>query len=407
MNTTAKGNKFEDKVYQIFKGLLEDDKLLVNSKQSVIKKKAKYYSEARKKNIITDISIETTMDMSSSYNLLTIIECKDCNRPISVDDVEEFYTKLSQLKAHKGIVISRQGFQQGAIQVAEHYHIALIRINDDNSMLAIANREFKSYSAIRARILLSDPNNSIEQVIVLDSGVCYNNFLEFFERIGLVLRKTQNNIVPYYSSESIIKIINHLNIQYCYDNDRLSVEKICQHITSKYNTTFEERLLDVKLLGKTNFQKNIIIINSLLKQDKHRYRFTIAHEIGHLLLHRKLHSHFEETENSQNIIYREKLSNSDIMEYQANLFARHLLMPYESFKLAFANFLTKENITKIPIYVDSQRCNIALCNKLCLFLGDKFNVSKQVARIALKQHKWLIDANDTIDYLRHLKMKAD
>ena len=82
MNTTAKGNKFEDKVYQIFKGLLEDDKLLVNSKQSVIKKKAKYYSEARKKNIITDISIETTMDMSSSYNLLTIIECKDCNRPI-------------------------------------------------------------------------------------------------------------------------------------------------------------------------------------------------------------------------------------------------------------------------------------------------------------------------------------
>lgn len=95
------------------------------------------------------------------------------------------------------------------------------------------------------------------------------------------------------------------------------------------------------------------------------------------------------------------------MEYQANLFARHLLMPYESFKLAFANFLTKENITKIPIYVDSQRCNIALCNKLCLFLGDKFNVSKQVARIALKQHKWLIDANDTIDYLRHLKMKAD
>lgn len=49
MNTTAKGNKFEDKVYQIFKGLLEDDKLLVNSKQSVIKKKAKYYSEARKK----------------------------------------------------------------------------------------------------------------------------------------------------------------------------------------------------------------------------------------------------------------------------------------------------------------------------------------------------------------------
>ena len=41
MNTTAKGNKFEDKIYQIFKGLLEDEKLPVNRKQSVIKKKEK------------------------------------------------------------------------------------------------------------------------------------------------------------------------------------------------------------------------------------------------------------------------------------------------------------------------------------------------------------------------------
>ena len=101
------------------------------------------------KAIITDISIETTMEISSSYNILTIIECKDCNRPTSVDDVEEFYTKISQLKAQKGIVISRHGFQQGAIQVAEHYHIGLIRINDDDSMLTIANRKFKSYKVIR------------------------------------------------------------------------------------------------------------------------------------------------------------------------------------------------------------------------------------------------------------------
>ena len=403
MNTTAKGNKFEDRIYQIFKALLEDDRLLVNSKQSIIKKKAKYYSEARKKHIITDISIETTMDISSSYNLLTIIECKDCNRPTSVDDVEEFYTKLSQLKAHKGIVISRHGFQHGAIQVAEHYHIGLIRINDDDSMLSFANREFKSYSVIRARTLLAELNLSLGQVVILDSGICYNSFLEFFERIGLVLRKTRNSIVPYRSPEEIIRIINWLSVQHCYDNDCLNIEKICQYIASKYKIRFEEQLLDLKLFGKTDFQKNIIVINSRLKHDEHRYRFTIAHEIGHLLLHRKLHSNFEETEISQNIIYKEKLSSKVKMEYQANLFAEHLLMPYESFKLAFAYFLTKENITKVPIYVDSQRCNVALCYKLCSFLGDKFNVSKQVARIALKYNKWLVDANDTIDILRSFK----
>lgn len=407
MNTTAKGNKFEDRIYQIFKGLLEDDRLLVNSKQSIIKKKAKYYSEARKKHIITDISIETTMDISSSYNILTIIECKDCNRPTSVDDVEEFYTKLSQLKAHKGIVISRHGFQQGAIQVAEHYHIGLIRINDDDSMLSFANREFKSYSVIRARTLLAEPNISLGQVIILDSGISYNSFLDFFERIGLVLRKTQNSIVPYRSPEEIKKLINWLNIQHCYDDDCLNIEKICHYIASKYKIKFEEQLLDLRLFGKTDFQKNVIVINSRLKQDEHRYRFTIAHEIGHLLLHRKLHSNFEETEISQSIIYKEKLSNNDIMEYQANLFAEHLLLPYEPFKLAFARFLVMENISKPKIYVDSQKCNMALCFKLCSYIGDKFNISKQAARIALKHNKWLIDANDTIDYLRNLKMKAD
>lgn len=39
MNTTAKGDKFEDKVYKVFRGLLEDNRLPVNSQQSIIKQK--------------------------------------------------------------------------------------------------------------------------------------------------------------------------------------------------------------------------------------------------------------------------------------------------------------------------------------------------------------------------------
>lgn len=406
MNTTAKGNKFEDKIYQIFKGLLEDEKLPVNRKQSVIKKKEKYYSEARKKHIITDISIETTMEISSSYNILTIIECKDCNRPTSVDDVEEFYTKISQLKAQKGIVISRHGFQQGAIQVAEHYHIGLIRINDDDSMLTIANRKFKSYSVIGAKTLLATPNIPEGQVVILDSGICYNSFLELFERIGLIFQKTQNSVVPYRSPEEIMKFINELDINHCYDNGCLNIEKICQHIASKYKILFEDQLLDLRTFGRTDFQNNLIVFNSRLKQDEHRYRFTIAHEIGHLLLHRKLHSNFEETESSQNIIYKEKLSNNDIMEYQANIFAEHLLLPLRNLRMAFAQFMVQENITKVPLYLDNQRCNIALGYKACSYIGDKFNVSKQMAKIALKHNNLLKDASDVIDYLRNIKFTS-
>lgn len=56
---------------------------------------------------------------------------------------------------------------------------------------------------------------------------------------------------------------------------------------------------------------------------KHRQRFTIAHEIGHFMLHRdRIGDGIRDT-----ILYRSKLSNQ--MEAEANRFAASLLMPFE------------------------------------------------------------------------------
>jgi len=94
------------------------------------------------------------------------------------------------------------------------------------------------------------------------------------------------------------------------------------------------------------------------------------------------------------------------MEYQANIFAEHLLLPLRNLRMAFAQFMVQENITKVPLYLDNQRCNIALGYKACSYIGDKFNVSKQMAKIALKHNNLLKDASDVIDYLRNIKFTS-
>lgn len=84
---------------------------------------------------------------------------------------------------------------------------------------------------------------------------------------------------------------------------------------------------------------------------RNRRRFTIAHELGHFLLHRSL----IEQEGST-VLYRTSMTNRDIIEIQANRCAAALLMPKDLVKQAF------------------NEANGASFEKL-IILANKFNVS--------------------------------
>lgn len=70
----------------------------------------------------------------------------------------------------------------------------------------------------------------------------------------------------------------------------------------------------------------VIVVNS--DHHEHRKRFTIAHEIGHFILHRDLSPVFVD---GSKTFLRNSLSSkgSDIHEIEANTFAAELLMPEE------------------------------------------------------------------------------
>ncbi|THA07606.1 hypothetical protein D3M78_09280, partial [Rodentibacter pneumotropicus] len=64
-----------------------------------------------------------------------VIECKDYASPISIEKIDAFVTKISDIPGLKGIFATKIGYQQGAKKKAEFHNIGLFTIrepqNDD------------------------------------------------------------------------------------------------------------------------------------------------------------------------------------------------------------------------------------------------------------------------------------
>ncbi|MDX1971080.1 MAG: ImmA/IrrE family metallo-endopeptidase [Candidatus Sumerlaeia bacterium] len=105
-----------------------------------------------------------------------------------------------------------------------------------------------------------------------------------------------------------------------------------------------------RILGKTVLSNRTIYINPEIKHEPY-YRFTLAHEIGHWILHCRPHlpnpdqlSLFEEAPHTEEstewiTLYRSMGDfggeQYDPLEVQANKFAAHLLMPEEDIRREF------------------------------------------------------------------------
>ena len=90
----------------------------------------------------------------------------------------------------------------------------------------------------------------------------------------------------------------------------------------------EEAMDDDNQLGRLDVEKSHVTLNSAGKDIAYRFRFTMAHELGHFLLHAPLFKKqgvvsVGESEKTLSI----NRSDSRRLEYQANKFASCLLMP--------------------------------------------------------------------------------
>ena len=139
-------------------------------------------------------------------------------------------------------------------------------------------------------------------------------------------------------------------------------------------TVFKDGYMNVYNNGEKElkkFNKNTMVFDIKLSEDykqEGRFLFTLAHEIGHWILHRK---HFFIDEQQQNIfdlledenrdnfiicvkrnesamLYVRKKTPEEWIEWQADNFASSLLMPKDIFKTTYEH-LKEENMNKEQI----------------------------------------------------------
>jgi len=105
------------------------------------------------------------------------------------------------------------------------------------------------------------------------------------------------------------------------DGDKLNVVSIAKGLGfTVYNASFDNNKIAGKVVSDEN-EKSIYINKS---DTPERKRFTVAHEIGHIVLHHPLDdSPFSKVD------YRGANNTFDRKEWEANRFAAALLMPEE------------------------------------------------------------------------------
>lgn len=155
--------------------------------------------------------------------------------------------------------------------------------------------------------------------------------------------------------QDIVKLAEEKNLYH--QRGMLDIESLIHEISEVEDVPISIRYeeMDQSQSGSLNYESGgwIIRVNSI--HNKKRQRFTLAHELGHYILHKNKTTDFRDT-----TFFRNEDKTS--LEYMANDFASALLMPDEKVKEC-----VKEGIRKISD------------------LADKFEVSSSAMRYKVER----------------------
>lgn len=406
-SSSQKGDEFEIRVFELINDLLQNNEWFVPGKVSKIFWKKAYYSEKRKSNITFDITIETFIPGAERYSLLTIIECKNLNHKVSVDDVEEFNSKISQIGEHntKGIMIAANTFQEGAYQYGKSQGVGMARLTTSDKLDWINFRKEKPaylFNPSELKLNFTEELTLGEKFIATANNKGFNNFADLLLELGIIDRynhKEKYFKIPFLTDKRVNEIVNKLIGRGVYTQNTLDIEKLCNFLSSVYPVSFElKEILPQGILGKIEFNPFKISVSASLKDDLSRWRFTLAHEVGHLILHSKLLCEVLDAKTDTELSLSLKHSVSDAtnrrLEYQANIFASNLLIPVEFLTPLARAYFQKENIKKGYLYLDHQPVNQQLVFTFLHQISTVFQVSLEVAKIRMVTLGLLEDTTD-------------
>ena len=130
-----------------------------------------------------------------------------------------------------------------------------------------------------------------------------------------------------------------------------------------------------RILGKFTVDPLTIHVTSYLPLWSPRFRATLAHELGHLVLHRTMigkgkyiSRNKPMVDTARQLRYRETAELSDLgwVEWQANEFSMCLILPRRYLQMLVCEVQTALGITRNrgTIYLDDQPCNRQDCQRI-------------------------------------------
>lgn len=136
------------------------------------------------RKIKVDVSFE--LQIAGGANMLVLVECKHYKHSVPVDDVEEFHSKIDDIGAHKGILITTVGFQNGAVKAARGRRIGLALLTENQQPGEIA------YIVNYATKFSFSPKKSTEFFqgnirCLLSTGESGMRFTSFSQVVGMLI----------------------------------------------------------------------------------------------------------------------------------------------------------------------------------------------------------------------------
>lgn len=419
MSSTAKGDKFEARVFTAVKRMISDGQFFCTPDACRVLRKRGYFSKDRDNEIIFDISVEIYIPGRSAYSVLILIECKDYGSPVPVNDAEEFFAKIDQVSGAnvKGLIVSTNSFAQGTLQYCKSKGIGLARYYDKSTLKWILDRSPSSLSLtapdwvdIQAGLMHeTHQSRYFDFLSYVDGGFSQSLYVLFRsllrdipEADALIvsaeqLSRHQAPVVDRLDPRQIERRVEELLVDITYLGGVVSLESVCKLEASRTGLSVETdvvpgpEVMRAQILGRISFDPLKITVFSYPDRHPGRERFTLAHELGHHLLGHSKHmageycqeSDFERSGPSS-------LGFEDVvrMEWQANYFASSLLLPKGSFTSDFREVLSEFDVADRghgSLYVDDQACNLRTFFAVTDVLRHTYAVSRQVVEFRLKK----------------------
>lgn len=422
LSSVAKGDMFEKKVFNLFKSHIISGEYTVNPDKCQFYIQKGYYSDKRKKEIKVDMSIEVHAKDKENLSLLIVVECKNYNKSVSVDDIEEFESKLSQIagKNVKGIVFTTKGFQSGALEFASNVGIALARFLPDDQIhwflertpdsIGTISKKKAELKTVKEALTNENYEGRAEFIFSTYKNIYSTSFTKIFNELipdefkyekQVSLKISNKDIIPYigqtYIDDRVKGIFKHFKSK-INNNKEILLLPICEYLSKHndvefiYNEDLGVNPYGNEVLGKLSLDTKTIYISNSLEVNSPRWRFTLAHELGHFLLHRKLFLNNPDSNvmDSEKSINWENVDKSSIsrLEWQANAFSSSLLLPRITLIPLIANLLKDYEIRNSNhgiIYLDDQKDNILAYRKISSKIKKEYNVSHQMITYRLVQ----------------------